>query len=47
MTHPLRLAALLALLLACLAGCGGGSDFEDDSAAINPPDCRANPETCK
>lgn len=35
----------LALLLALLTACGGGSP-EDDRAFIGPPDCNARPEAC-
>lgn len=42
-----RLNTSLLALLACIlmAACGGG-DEEEDRAAVQPVDCKAQPERC-
>ena len=38
--------ALLAMLMAACAGCGGG-DPDDERASTEPVDCLAKPEACR
>lgn len=52
--RALALAAVLALVLGLLPGCGGGDDDECNPEATppcgkttEPVDCRANPEKCQ